>query len=371
MSCRRVPIRASRGHTCWPKSCVMATPLAVRPSDTWAFAPHDGATLRHPAARTLMTRARGDSGKPPAIGIEMARWAPAKANARVAARRNRTKPYRTRICGSRTLNLHLITSACEKRKAASPKRETERERVAMSDRLLRMRGNRILASLARPDLSLLERHLEPVTLKFRQRLEAAHRKIRTVYFIDSGLASVIATGGSERREAEVCVVGREGMTGVAVLLGVDSSPFEAFMQVEGTAYGIAADELRLALAASKSLASTLARYAHYFFVQTGHTALANAQGTIEKRLARWLLMAHDRIDGDRLVLTHEFLSIMLGVRRAGVTTALNQLEARALLSATRGSVTILDRDGLEEAANGLYGVPEAEFKRLFPLARSI
>src|SRR5262245_24387803 len=100
-------------------------------------------------------------------------------------------------------------------------------------------------------------------------------------------------------------------------------------------------------------------------VQVGHTALANAHGKIEERLARWLLMAHDRLENDELHLTHEFLSIMWGVRRAGVTTALHQLERSGLVSTKRSCVTVLDRRRLEKAAHGLYGVPEAEFERLF------
>jgi CRP-like cAMP-binding protein len=109
----------------------------------------------------------------------------------------------------------------------------------------------------------------------------------------------------------------------------------------------------------------LLRYAQAFSVQLAQSALANAQGKLEERLARWLLMAHDRVNGDELELTHEFLALMLGVRRAGVTTALHQLEKRGLVSMARSSVVILDREGLQECSNGLYGTPEAEFERLF------
>jgi CRP-like cAMP-binding protein len=235
----------------------------------------------------------------------------------------------------------------------------------MTEQLLRMRSsNSILASLSRTDFSLLEGRLEAVTLKFRQRLEIANRKIRHAYFIESGLASCIAA--AQHRQAEVCVVGREGMTGLALLLGSDRPATETLMQVEGKGLCISVDDLQGALAQSASLASCLLRYAHVFIVQAAQTALANAQGKIEERLARWLLMAHDRLEGDSLFLTHEFLSIMLGVRRAGVTIALNELEGRALISAARGCITILDRSGLEEAANGLYGAAEAELQRLFP-----
>jgi CRP-like cAMP-binding protein len=231
-------------------------------------------------------------------------------------------------------------------------------------------NNRILGTLSRRDRELLEPHLEPVTLKFRQRIESANRRIGNVCFIDAGLASVVALGGAERRQAEIAVIGHEGMTGVAVILGADQSPYETFVQVEGHGRSIGASDLRLVMEKSPSLPLCLMRYAHVFAVQAGYTALANAQGKIEERLARWLLMAHDRLEGDELHLTHEFLSIVLGVRRAGVTTALHQLERAAVISTARGSVTVLDRDGLEESANGLYGMPEAEFERLFPAAPS-
>jgi len=237
----------------------------------------------------------------------------------------------------------------------------------MTDQLLSTRtGNCILSALSRPDVLLLEAHIQPVALKSQQRLETSGRKIRSVYFIESGLVSVVGLDGVHRREAEVCVIGREGLAGLPVVLGVDRSPTETVVQVKARAQCIAADALHQALDQSPSLMSCLLRYVHLYVVQVSHTALANARGKIEERLARWLLMAHDRSDGDALALTHEFLALILGVRRAGVTAALNELEARALISSKRGCITIADRQGLEAAANGLYGVPEAEFKRLFP-----
>src|SRR5262249_4175929 len=166
----------------------------------------------------------------------------------------------------------------------------------------------------------------------------------------------------------IAMVGWEGMTGLPVVLGAERTSHETFMQVEGEGQSIAADNLRHAMEQSSSLSAFLLRYAHVFSIQVEHTALANAQGKIEERLSRWLLMAHDRIDGDKLLLTHELLAVMLGVRRAGVTTALHELESKGLISTARGSLTVLDRDGLEESANGLYGVPEAEFDRLFPFS---
>jgi CRP-like cAMP-binding protein len=223
----------------------------------------------------------------------------------------------------------------------------------------------ILGCLARRDREMLEPHLGRVTLKFRQRLEAANTRIDSICFVDAGLASVVASGGFARRQTEIALIGREGMTGLAVILGADRSPYETLVQVQGHGRCIGAPVLITLMKESPSLSACLMRCAHVFAVQAGHTALANAQGKIEERLARWLLMAHDRLENDELHLTHELLVVMLGVRRAGVTTALHQLEKSALISTARDCVTVLDQGGLIESANGLYGVPEAEFDRLF------
>lgn len=228
-----------------------------------------------------------------------------------------------------------------------------------------MQRNRIFRALSPADFALLEPHLAAMPLAFRQRLQAPDRSVTRAYFILSGIASVVAIGRGDRRQAEVTVVGREGMTGLPVVLGADRSPFDVFVQVEGEAQSIASDALREAIGASPTLRACLLRCAHVFAIQASYTALSNAQGKIEERLARWLLMARDRLDQDEMLLTHDFLALMLGVRRAGVSTALQAFEDRALVRTGRGSVTMLDRDGLEEQANGLYGVPEAELERLF------
>jgi CRP-like cAMP-binding protein len=225
--------------------------------------------------------------------------------------------------------------------------------------------NRILASLNSADLALISPDLQPLELKFRQRLELANRKIEHVYFLSDGLASVVAVSRHDRRQAEIGMVGLEGMTGLAILHSAGSSPNDTFMQVGGRGYSIQADRLSALMDASPSMARSFLRFAHVFEVQTAHTALANAVGSIEERLARLLLMSHDRLITDVLKLTHEFLALKLGVRRPGVTIALQRLEARGMVAAGRGAITILERDGLEECANGLYGQPEAEFDRLF------
>lgn len=225
--------------------------------------------------------------------------------------------------------------------------------------------NRILNALSNADLALLQPHLEWVPLAFRQRLQSSNRQISNVYFPESGIASVVAVGGSERRQAEVALVGRDGMTGLAIVLGAQRSPCEIFIQVEGEGQRISTQNLLDVMGQSITVLNCFLRYTHVFTVQSGYTALANARGNIEERLARWLLMTRDRVETDRMRLTHEFIALMLGVRRAGVTGALQAFERKGLIETARGSVTVMDRDGLEESANGLYGAPEAEFERLF------
>jgi CRP-like cAMP-binding protein len=164
--------------------------------------------------------------------------------------------------------------------------------------------NQLLARLARADARLLEPHLEAVDLPVRKQLQARNRRVERIYFPDRGIASVVANGDTP---IEVGMVGREGMTGISVLLGDDErAQHETYMQVGGNGRCLAVDRLREAIAKSSALHQVLLRYVQVFLRQTTETALANGRGKIEERLARWLLMAHDRIDGDELKLTHEF-----------------------------------------------------------------
>jgi CRP-like cAMP-binding protein len=204
--------------------------------------------------------------------------------------------------------------------------------------------NRILNCLSESDFRLVEPHLENVDLSFRKSLQSSNRTIETVYFPDSGLGSVIAVGKGREAQAEVALVGRDGMTGLPVVNGTDRSPYEIFMQAEGRGRQIRAEALQGAMKRSSTLRGRFLLYSHAFTIQSSYTALANAKGSLEQRLARWLLMALDRLDGPQLSLTHEFLALMLGVRRAGVTTALQHLQAAGFLRGDRGVLTILDRE---------------------------
>jgi CRP-like cAMP-binding protein len=225
--------------------------------------------------------------------------------------------------------------------------------------------NRILGSLGKTDFALLQPHLVPVRLRFRQPLQSPNRRVKAAYFPDSGIASLVAIAKGHRSQIEVAVIGCEGMTGLPIVLDTGRSPCEIFVQVEGQGRCIPAHNLESAMESSATLKNVFLKYAHVLDVQASYTALANACGKLEERLARWLLMAQDRIAQDELELTHEFLALMLGVRRAGVTVGLQHFELRGLVATRRGYIVIRDRAGLEESASGLYGAPEAEYERLF------
>jgi CRP-like cAMP-binding protein len=224
-------------------------------------------------------------------------------------------------------------------------------------------GNWLLNKLPESDRQLLAPHLVREDLPVRKDLEKPNRRIDNVYFIESGIASVVAmqrTGA----HVEIGLVGREGMTGAAVVLGDDRTPYSTYMQVSGRGLRIGSEQLREAVRMSGSLHAVLLKSIQAFMLQTSHTAVANARGSINVRLARWLLMAQDRTLSPELPLTHEFLSLMLAVRRPGVTEAINALKRDKLIDSARGTIVVLNRRGLEKIAANFYGVPEAEYRRL-------
>jgi len=220
-----------------------------------------------------------------------------------------------------------------------------------------------MAALSPEDRALLEPHLEFVTFKERFVLETPNRPIEYVYFLEHGVASVVAVNPDDTR-IEVGVIGYEGVTGLSLILGDLRAANSTYVQLAGDGHRISAAALRSAMEASPSLHRVLLKYVLAFLVQTAQSALANGRAKLEVRLARWMLMAHDRMTTDAIPLTHEFLSIMLGVRRAGVTVALHAFERAGLVGMKRGEITVRDRAGLEKLAGSFYGMPEAELNRL-------
>jgi CRP-like cAMP-binding protein len=204
--------------------------------------------------------------------------------------------------------------------------------------------------------------MERVALPLKQQLERPRATIEHVFFIEEGFASIVAAV-PRGRDTEVGLVGFEGMTGALVVLGDDRSVHDCYMQLAGHGIRIPVAAFRTALAESPTLRLFLLKYVQSLYIQASYTALVNARSKLEERLARWLLMCADRV-GDRVTITHEFLAIMLGVRRPGVTVGLQMLEGQALIRANRGEIIIRDRQGLSELADGTYSEPEAEYERL-------
>ena len=223
--------------------------------------------------------------------------------------------------------------------------------------------NRLLRAMSPEDFARLQPHLEPVELLTGQSLIKPNARTEHFHFMESGISSITAESANGR--VEVGLIGREGVVGATpVLLGSDRVPFDQFIQVPGSALRIRAEIVSTAVDESPTLRKLLLRYILTEMVQVRLTAFINATLEIEARLARWLLMCHDRVDGDELLLKHDFLSMMLGVRRLGVTIAMQQLEGAGRIQARRGRITILNRELLEDLADGGYGAPEAEYARL-------
>lgn len=231
--------------------------------------------------------------------------------------------------------------------------------------------NSLLKAMLPADYALLAPHLMRMALPRGLQLHAAGSRIDKVYFPEDGIVSIVAVT-LDGKQSEVGVFGREGMSETATVLGTDHSPHEAFVQSAGvSALRLNVKALMAAFGDSVTLRDHLLRYVQTMMVQLS-SSIAAAGQTIPQRLARWLLMCHDRVDGDDLGLTHDFIGMMLGVRRAGVTVALHELEDAGFVETSRGNVAVRDRDGLEKLAAGGYGLAESEYFRLIgiPLSRS-
>lgn len=226
--------------------------------------------------------------------------------------------------------------------------------------------NRLLKVLSPEAFALFSPHLELVELPVKHVLVEVGQPTTHLCFIERGLASMVATS-TDDESVEIGHIGREGMSGEHVVLRADHTLNTTFMQVAGSGYLMPAALLTDILMTNPPLQQLFLRYIHSCNLQMAHSALSNARYSVYERLARWLLMVHDRSDGDDLPLTHEFLSLMLGVRRSGVTDQIHLLEGNHAIRAKRGNITILDRQKLREIADGCYGVPEREYERLIGL----
>jgi CRP-like cAMP-binding protein len=214
-------------------------------------------------------------------------------------------------------------------------------------------ANSLLAALPRRSYLRLRPGLEPIELAFGEVLYEPGEAIRDVYFPGRSMVSLL-TLVEGHLALEVGLVGREGMVGLPLALGVERSPVRALVQGAGPAVRMSAARFRRELAASPLLARELHRYAHALMTQISQTAACNRFHMVGARLARWLLMTRDRVRSTQFRMTHEFLSHMLGVRRVGVTEAASALQRASLIEYTRGNIRILDHAGLEAASCSCY-----------------
>ena len=228
--------------------------------------------------------------------------------------------------------------------------------------------NRLLAALPPDDMARLRPRLEAVEFGLRQIIQAPDEPISAVYFPESGWVSMLALL-VDGNSAEVGIVGFDGMVGLPLLLGSDRSPTEAMIQAPGTLLRLGADAFREELDRSAALRTLLLRYTLAFQAQVTQTAACNGNHALDQRLARWLLTAHDRADGDEFPMTQEFLAVMLCVHRPGVTVAARLFQQAGLIRYSNGQIKITDRAGLEAVACECHGVVAREFQRLLAFTR--
>lgn len=226
-------------------------------------------------------------------------------------------------------------------------------------------ANRLIAAQPQPDRNRILECCEAVELTGGLVLCESDEPLTHAYFPLVGFVSLGASLRG-RQPLEMGLIGNEGMLGAALVLGVDSSPMTAVVRGAGAALRLSTTQLQRELEHSPSLRCTLDRYLYVLIAQLSHTAACTHFHEIEPRLARWLLMAHDRAHADRFHLTHGFLADILGVRRSGVTIAAGALQQRGLIGYTRGDMQILDRRGLEAASCACYETLRADYTRLLP-----
>jgi CRP-like cAMP-binding protein len=224
--------------------------------------------------------------------------------------------------------------------------------------------NRILVALPPASLRRIKPLLTPVSLERGQVLAQIDTPLRHVYFINKGIVSVVKTM-MDGRSVEIGAIGIEGMTSVLTLLGLDKTVLEAIVQIPGAAFRMSRDDAMAAMDDDKAFRQILRDHAGFALGQLGQTAACNRLHHLEERCCRWLLISHDSALSDTFQLTHEFLAMMLGSQRAGVSIAMSMLKKAGLIDHKRGNITIINRAGLEDAACECYGAMRNELDKLF------
>src|SRR6202047_738134 len=223
-------------------------------------------------------------------------------------------------------------------------------------------SNRLLGALPRKEYQKLLPVLEPVNLTFGETLYESQTQIRHVYFPNDCFVSMLTTVDTGRA-VEVGLIGSEGMIGVPMALGVAVSPFRAVVQGEGTAMRMRTVDFRRNFSTSAALKREVFLFTHLLMIQIAQTAACNRFHHVTQRLARWMLMTRDRVHSNEFRITQEFLALMLGVRRVGVSIAMSALKEHKVITYRRGTITILDQPGLAAAACGCYKTVKDTYSR--------
>ncbi|MEO6278227.1 Crp/Fnr family transcriptional regulator [Roseateles sp.] len=233
-----------------------------------------------------------------------------------------------------------------------------------------MRKNHLLAALPEAELKRWLPLLESVDLPLGLVLYESGRTLGHVYFPTTAIVSllfVLEDGGS----AEIAVVGSEGVVGISLFMGGESTPSRAVVQSAGRGFRLSSKAIKEAFGRNGPVMHLMLRYTQALITQMAQTAVCNRHHTLDKQLCRWLLLSMDRLQGNELVMTQELIANMLGVRREGVTEAALKLQAAGLIQYARGHITVLDRPGLEQRTCECYGVVKKEYDRLLPALEAV
>jgi len=241
------------------------------------------------------------------------------------------------------------------KRTVRPVRKAPLHPGARSDAAGKAVTNVVLLSLPDKEYDLLRPYLDSADLPQYEILEEPGKKIDFTYFLNAGMVSLVALS-RDGRSVEVGIVGREGMVGMSLIAGLQRGTFRAIMQMAGGGTRIRAEDFQGVLLCSPTLRTELSRFALMHGMQVAQLAACNRLHEIEQRLSRWLLMCQDRMDSPLLPLTHDFLAQMLGTGRPSVSLAAGALESAGLIENLRGTVKILNRNGLEHTACECYGV---------------
>jgi CRP-like cAMP-binding protein len=225
--------------------------------------------------------------------------------------------------------------------------------------------NSLLAVLAKSDFERVLPHLELVPMPLGHVVYESGRQLRHVYFPTTAIVSLLYVM-EDGASAEIAVVGNEGIVGIALFMGGESTPSRAIVQSAGYAYRLEAQLLKLEFNRAGPVMHLFLRYTQALITQMAQTAVCNRHHSVDQQLCRWLLLSLDRLASNELTMTQELIANMLGVRREGVTEAAGKLQSAGLIHYSRGRITVLDRSGLEARSCECYAVVKKEFDRLLP-----